>query len=174
MIPMSSAMERSTIYRLFAEAFRYETVASSAFPMSGANYNAAFDQAVNPKACSLREASYTQADHSALFEELGRFYDYFGLGRSPQAELPDHLSVELEFMHFLTHLEAEQAQDAQERDSLRRAQGDFLGRHLARLMDGVRDGLRSTDPACQALVSTCHDFIASELALVSAGFVEQE
>jgi len=172
MMTMSSAMERSTIYRLFAEAFRYETVSESAFPMSGADYNQNFDRAVNPKACSLREASYTQADHSALFEELGRFYSFFGLGRSERAELPDHLSVELEFMHYLTHLEAEQAQDEVERESVRRAQSDFLTRHLARLIDGVRQNLRASVPECDSLVASCHEFIQSELALAHAGFVE--
>ena len=171
---MSSAMERSTIYRLFAEAFRYETVSDSAFPMGGADYNQNFDRAVNPKACSLREASYTQADHSALFEELGRFYSFFGLGRRERAELPDHLSVELEFMHYLTHLEAEQVQDAEELESVRRAQGDFLARHLALLVDGALGSARPSVPACGALVASCHDFIESELALVHADFVEQE
>ena len=174
MMTMWSAMEPSTISRLFAEAFRYETVSESAFPMSGADYNQTFDRAVNPKACSLREASYTQEDHSALFEELGRFYAFFGLGRSERAELPDHLSVELEFMHYLTHLEAEQAQDPEELESVRRAQADFLRRHLARLVNGVRGSARPSVPACEALVASCHDFIESELALVHAGFVEQE
>ena len=174
MMSMSSAMERSTIYRLFAEAFRYESVSDSAFPMSGPDFNQSFDRAVNAKACSLREASYTQEDHSALFEELGRFYAFFGLGRSERAELPDHLSVELEFMHYLTHLEGEQAQDEDELASVRRAQADFLVRHLSRLINGVRASVRPSVPACEALVAHCHDFIDSELALVHAGFVEQE
>lgn len=174
MMGMSPAMERSTIYRLFAEAFRYETVGDSAFPMTGAEFNAAFDQVINPRACSLREASYTEEDHSALFEELSRFYGFFGLGRRERSELPDHISVELEFMHFLTHLEAEQAEDEAERESLRRAQADFLTRHLSRLVKGVRAHVVAPVPACEELVTSCHNFIESELALAHAGFVEQE
>jgi nitrate reductase assembly molybdenum cofactor insertion protein NarJ len=31
---------------------------------------------------------------------LVRFYGHFGLAREERAELPDHVTVELEFMHF--------------------------------------------------------------------------
>jgi len=78
--------------------------------------------------CPLYEGCYrTDWGRSKLFEELLRFYNFFGLGLSPDnRELPDHLTVELEFMHFLTY------QEAKEQDNLpfQRAQRDFVKRHL--------------------------------------------
>ena len=56
-------------------------------------------------------------------------------------------------------------QDEVERESVRRAQSDFLTRHLARLIDGVRQNLRASVPECDSLVASCHEFIQSELAL---------
>ena len=39
-------------------------------------------------------------------ESIVRFYDYFGYGLSEKFQwAPDHLSVELEFMHFLCYQE---------------------------------------------------------------------
>jgi nitrate reductase assembly molybdenum cofactor insertion protein NarJ len=52
-----------------------------------------------------RVAAYASEDRSALFDELVRFYAHFGLAREECAELPDHLGVELEFMHFSCWLE---------------------------------------------------------------------
>jgi DMSO reductase family type II enzyme chaperone len=78
--------------------------------------------------CPLYEGCYRPDwGRSKLFEELLRFYDFFGLGLSPDSrELPDHLTVELEFMHFLTYQEAK----AEDNISYLRAQRDFLKRHL--------------------------------------------
>lgn len=79
---------------------------------------------------SLREVNYVREGEKVLFEDLFRFYDHFGLDTSSGAlrEWPDHIAVELEFMHYLTWLEAE-AQDPQTVTALRRAQQDFLARH---------------------------------------------
>src|SRR5690242_14095299 len=99
-----SAAERSATYRVLAEAFTYAGAISSAFGISGPDYNDAFDPSVNKDAISLRERAHAEGDQSYLFEELIRFYEFFGLKRDEKAEMPDHLSVELEFMHFLTHL----------------------------------------------------------------------
>ena len=61
-------------------------------------------------------------------EDIVRFYEYFGYGLSEKfAWAPDHLSVELEFMHYLVYREAEQPQDAL---SFQLAQVDFAERHL--------------------------------------------
>ena len=91
-----------------------------------------------------------------------RFYEFFGLAHREGAEMPDHLSVELEFMHFLTHLEA-QTREAEALDSLRRAQHDFLSRHVWRLVQAVHEGLDSEHPACIALVEDCRAFVHADL-----------
>jgi DMSO reductase family type II enzyme chaperone len=64
-------------------------------------------------------------------EEIVRFYDYFGYVLDGKfAWQPDHLSVELEFMHYLCYREA-QAGDEVDALSFQLAQADFSGRHLA-------------------------------------------
>lgn len=170
----SPASERSAVYRIFSEAFSYKGSQNGAFGISGADYNHAFDLAINPKACSLREARYTQEDHSSLFEELMRFYSFFGLSRGEKAEMPDHLSVELEFMHFLTHLESELEAGCEAWVSVRRAQADFMDRHVSRLVRGVHARLRSEAPDCVRLVNECRAFVEDELAGLEAGYDEEE
>jgi DMSO reductase family type II enzyme chaperone len=63
-------------------------------------------------------------------EDLVRFYDFFGYRLADRfAWAPDHLSVELEFMHFLCYGEAT---NGAEPESFQFAQLDFTERHLAR------------------------------------------
>lgn len=161
---MLDAAERSAVYRTLAQAFTYPGAQSSAWQISGAEYNDAFDPSVSEAACSLREGAHSVDDQTALFEELVRFYEFFGLARGEAAEMPDHLSVELEFMHFLTHLESRVGDEPESLASVRRAQHDFIARHLARLVQAVRSKLKSQDPACVALVAVCDDFVNAELA----------
>jgi DMSO reductase family type II enzyme chaperone len=163
-IDMGSVVERSAAYRALAEAFTYEGAETGPFGITGADYNDAFDPAINKDACSLRERTHTQEDQSSLFEDLMRFYEFFGLKRAEHAEMPDHVSVELEFMHFLTHLENTVAEMPEELESIRRAQHDFLSRHLVRLVTAVHDTLNSENQRCIDLVETASDFINAELA----------
>ncbi len=63
-------------------------------------------------------------------ESLVRFYEHFGYQLAQGfAWAPDHLSVELEFMHFLCYGEATADSDA---SSQQLAQIDFTERHLLR------------------------------------------
>lgn len=63
-------------------------------------------------------------------EELVRFFDHFGYTLGEQlAWQPDHLSVLLEFMHFLCWREA-QASDDEAAQPFQLAQTDFAQRHL--------------------------------------------
>lgn len=86
-------------------------------------YATAFEAGL-PKV-SLREANYIREGEKVLFEDLFRFYDHFGLDTSSGAlrEWPDHIAVELEFMHYLVWLEAGPDTNL---GPLRRAQKDFL------------------------------------------------
>lgn len=63
-------------------------------------------------------------------EEVVRFYELFGydLG-SAMSWQPDHVSVLLEFLHYLAIREGA-ARTAEEQETLARAQRDFLARHL--------------------------------------------
>lgn len=157
------AAERSGLYAALASAFTYEGAACSALEIPGPVFNEAFDPSVSRTACSLREGSYADIDQTALFEELMRFYSFFGLKRDERAAMPDHLSVELQFMHFLAHLESRSAGNAEALGSLARAQRDFLQRHLRRAIQGVRGALKSEDPRCVELVETTADLVEQEL-----------
>jgi len=65
-------------------------------------------------------------------EDIVRFYEFFGYGLEEQFQWsPDHLSIELEFMHYLCYQEAEQsAADDGDAVSFQLAQSDFTERHL--------------------------------------------
>lgn len=160
----TDAAGRSALYAALAQAFTYEGAVEGPLRINGYAFNEAFDPSVNESACSLREGSYSGGDQSALFEELMRFYGYFGLGRNEQGEMPDHVSVELEFMHFLSYQESKTGNDAAAIGSLTRAQHDFIERHLLRLVRGIQAKLRSDNPACNELVHTAERFVSSERA----------
>ena len=86
------------------------------------------------QAVSLRESGYSTLAEKALLEELFRFYQFFGLDIAKRGlpELPDTLSVELEFLHYLTYLEANSVRASGERRNtvaLQRAQRDFVDIH---------------------------------------------
>ncbi len=159
-----AAAARSAVYRVFAEAFTYRGAEASPYAIDGAAFNEAFEPAIGKRASSLRERSYVSEDQGTLFEDLTRFYDFFGLGRREDAEMPDHVSIELEFMHFLTHLETLVAPRPGDLASLRRAQRDFLSRHLVRLLRGVAGKLDGASPGCQALVAEARAFVEHEAA----------
>ena len=66
-------------------------------------------------------------------EDIVRFYEFFGYGLEEKfAWEPDHLSIELEFMHFLCFKETQtlDARDGEEASSYQLAQHDFAERHL--------------------------------------------
>lgn len=159
-----SALGRSAMYAALSRAFTYEGAGSGPVAIAGSDFNTAFDPSVSEQACSLREGAYAGGDQSALFEELMRFYGFFGLARDEHAEMPDHLSVELEFMHFLTHQQECAAGQPEALASLLRAQRDFLSRHLLRLVAGVHGALKSESPACRDLVEMTRTFVAQDLA----------
>ncbi|MDJ0929352.1 MAG: molecular chaperone TorD family protein [Gammaproteobacteria bacterium] len=95
-------------------------------------YSGLFEVGSDGPPVPIREDLQT-GQRAGTREDLVRFYDYFGYGLSENfAWQPDHLSVELEFMHFLCFREA-----AAERDwaSYQLAQADFAERHLLNWID---------------------------------------
>lgn len=137
--PPLSALERSVCYRGLAEAFRSPAGGSGILddawipaPSEDAKteFLQAFEPSISKTACSLYQSTHSGREQTSLYEELIRWYDHFGLQRKAKAELPDHISVELEFMHFLSYSEhlADQNPDAVK--TLQRAQREFLEKHL--------------------------------------------
>jgi DMSO reductase family type II enzyme chaperone len=98
-------------------------------------------------------------------EEAVRFYNHFGLTLSEAPrELPDHLTTELEFLHFLTYREAETLAAGGDPGPWRRAQRDFVSRHPARWVPKLRERLEAADPMpfFRELVGKLTSFLAGE------------
>ena len=84
---------------------------------------------------ALRESAYSPLTEKALLQDVLRFYQHFGLELSEGQlrEPPDSLPVELEFLHYLTYLEAQARQEPGSDHNwaaLQRAQHDFIEGHL--------------------------------------------
>ena len=93
-------------------------------------YVSTFD--INPSR-PLYETAYSREDMCArdIYEDLLRFYDYFDIKLSEQEkDYPDHLTVELEFMAFLSKKEGDATGSGVSPDPYRLAQLDFIERHL--------------------------------------------
>ncbi len=134
-----TVLERSICYRGLAEAFRSPAggvgiLDESWIPAPSKNakteFLEAFEPAVSKTACALYQSAHSSREQTSLYEELIRWYDHFGLQRKAKAELPDHISVELEFMHFLSYREHLAGDDPVAVNTLRRAQKEFLEKHL--------------------------------------------
>jgi len=164
-----SIAERSLKYKELAQIFFYpepeaeQALAQDGLKISAHAYMESFDQAISKKACSLYEGSYNTAERNTLFEELLRFYSFFGLHRTEEAELPDHLGVELEFMHYLSFLEYNALQRGEDILGLQRAQKDFLERHVLITIGGVCANFKASDEAYKACVNRAHEFIRDDL-----------
>ncbi|HSD09359.1 MAG TPA: molecular chaperone TorD family protein [Candidatus Binatia bacterium] len=133
-----------------------------------AEYIRLFD--VGPKGrppCTLYEGEYWSGARMQVMEELVRFYDHFGLSLSTEErELPDHLSVELEFLHYLTFKESAALERGLDPASYRRAASDFLARHPSRLLPRLRAKIdeQPAEPLFPALVTLADDFVRADLA----------
>jgi len=81
-------------------------------------------------------------------------------------ELPDHITTELEFLHYLTFREAEACERGVDPESLRRAERDFLARHLCRWVPKLRARLakQTTCPFFPALVGFAEAYFAADHA----------
>jgi nitrate reductase assembly molybdenum cofactor insertion protein NarJ len=99
-------------------------------------------------------------------EEVVRFYNHFGLtlSESPR-ELPDHVTTELEFLHFLAFREAQAIEQGAEPDPFRRAQRDFIARHLGRWIPKLRAKLEGANamPFFPELVGRLERLLENEL-----------
>jgi DMSO reductase family type II enzyme chaperone len=98
-------------------------------------------------------------------EEAVRFYHHFGLNLSEDPrELPDHLTTQLEFLHYLAFRETQALQEQGDPGPYRRAQRDFVARHPGRWVPRLRERIESQEPApfFGALTGLLAGFLASE------------
>ncbi|MGQ9572060.1 MAG: molecular chaperone TorD family protein [Dehalococcoidia bacterium] len=140
------------------------TEAGSSYQELQGEYIRLFDVGVPRPPCPLYGGEYQKA-RMAVMEELIRFYNHFGLRPSGRSrELPDHITAELEFMHFLTFKEVAALHQGQPRDSYLRAERDFLERHLCAWVPLLGQCLRRhhPHPFYTALTRLVEDFLACE------------
>jgi len=128
-------------------------------------YTRLFDVGASGPPCPLYGGLYHGARMKTM-EEVVRFYNHFGLSMAEKPhELPDHLTTQLEFLHFLTFQEAEILKEGEDPASYRRAQRDFIARHPGRWIPKLLAKLESKEPMSYFLESfrLLDAFLKSEL-----------
>jgi DMSO reductase family type II enzyme chaperone len=129
-----------------------------------------FDVGAAGPPCPLYGGVYV-GDRMKTMEDATRFYNFFQLRMSPQMhELPDHITTELEFLHYLTFREAEARQQGVDPTPLLRAERDFLARHLCKWLPRLQGRLakQTALPFFPALVRLAAAFFEADHAYASA------
>lgn len=127
-------------------------------------YIGLFDVGAAGAPCPLYGGVYG-GDRMKVMEDALRFYQFFGLRLSAEIrELPDHLTTELEFLHFLTFRETEARQQGADPSPFLRAQRDFLTRCVCRWFPQFQARLaaQSCAPFFPALVRFAATFFEAD------------
>jgi DMSO reductase family type II enzyme chaperone len=98
-------------------------------------------------------------------EDIVRFYEFFGYGLQENfAWSPDHLSIELEFMHFLCFQEAEMIIKEGDALSFQLAQSDFSERHLVNWVSGLAARIiqQQPDSIYGRLIAAMSEFLVKD------------
>lgn len=105
-----------------------------------------FDAGDEGPQCPLNGSHYGTGTLETV-EEAVRFYNFFGLSLSAErTEDPDHLTTELEFLHFLAYQEAQLVEAGEDAVGLQRAQRDFIVRHPGAWVPAMRKQLLARQP----------------------------
>jgi DMSO reductase family type II enzyme chaperone len=127
-----------------------------------AEYSGLFEVGSQGPPAPIREDLLTGQKGSTR-EDIVRFYDYFAYRLGDRfAWAPDHLSVELEFMHYLCFHEATVGED---RLSWQLAQADFAERHLANWVPQLAAAVAQLAPASiyVRVLAALREFVARDL-----------
>jgi len=133
-----------------------------------------FDVGAGGPPCPLYGGVYG-GDRMKVMEDAVRFYNYFHLHLSQEMrELPDHITTELEFLHYLTFREAEARQQGLDPSSLLRAERDFLARHLCKWVPRLQARLakQETNPFFPALIDFAALFFSADQKYAAAAAAE--
>ncbi len=124
-------------------------------------YSGLFEVGSEGPPVAIREDLST-GQRAGTREDLIRFYDYFGYALAERyAWAPDHLSVELEFMHLLCYREASAEED---RRSFQLAQADFASRHFSWVDAWAAEVIRLASESVYAqLAAALAEFVAADL-----------
>ncbi len=126
----------------------------------------AFEPSVSKRAVSLHASTHVNREQTDLYQELIRWYDHFGLKRRDGGELPDHLSVMLEFLQFVTWQEHANAADTKAVASLHAAQRDFMDRHLVPVVHEIIAKTEVDTPRYRELPRALLAFLEDELRVL--------
>jgi DMSO reductase family type II enzyme chaperone len=129
------------------DTFRAKGVDQDLEEVLGAEYIRLFDVGVKGQPpCYLYEGSY-RSGRKGLMKDLVRFYNHFGLTLSREdLELPDHITTELEFVHYLSFKELLAVRSQQDPGPYIRAERDFLSRHPTVWVPKLRQKLLKNSP----------------------------
>jgi len=132
-------------------------------------YIGTFDIAFGPShPCPLHESDYRDdVSSTEITEELLRFYEHFQVKLSDkERDYPDHLVVELEFVAYLAKKEADAGKRGNDPAPYRRAQVDFLERHLDKWVPKLDEKIqkRIKQPFYQGASSFLREFLSSHLS----------
>lgn len=128
LMPALSELSDCAAFRTFSAGLKPDDVPD---PLAlEAIYTRLFIAGTHGDQVPLREASYLTVPEKEVWEDAIRFYEHFGLDYDLETtgELPDNLLVELDFMHFLSFVEA----GAEDPRPLLAGQRDFVEKHLIR------------------------------------------
>jgi DMSO reductase family type II enzyme chaperone len=135
-------------------------------------YSALFEVGSDGPPCPIREDLHT-GQRKGTREDLVRFYSHFNYKLEEKfAWVPDHLSVELEFMHFLCFQEASAESDTV---SYQLAQVDFSERHLVHWVPGLAKGVAkaTADSIYCRVIDAIEQFLAADYAWQCGTIVNQ-
>jgi len=157
-------------YDLTAALTAELSVVPEAYTDFESEYIRLFDVGAAGPPCPLYGGVYG-GDRMKVMEEATRFYNFFHLRLSPQVrELPDHITTELEFLHYLTFREAEAGSTGADVASLRRAERDFLARHLCKWLPRLHARLKkqTVPPFLRALADFTLAYVERDRAYAAA------
>ncbi|MBI4874468.1 MAG: molecular chaperone TorD family protein [Acidobacteria bacterium] len=112
-------------------------------------YIGLFEAGMPRPKCPLLESSYLpNRQPGEILLENKLFYQHFGLEIDSGAA-PDHLLTQLDFLAWIEHAIAAGNPD---RESLERARGDFVARHLAHWVSAAAGSLTPENGRCYAAI----------------------
>lgn len=128
----------------------------------------------SPLSCPLYEFDYRSDELTRveILEELLRFYEHFDIRLSDrEKDYPDHLVAELEFMAFLTQKEASALKRGKDPAPYRRAQLDFLDRHLGRWVRLLDERIQRNvnEPFYRGIGELMAEFVGNHLSYLKEG-----
>lgn len=114
-----------------------------------AEYLAAFETGRDRPPVAMFEGMHRgDLGRDGILEDLLRYYEFFDVKLSEtEPDFPDHLVTELEFLAWLSHQEEAAEKAGRNAEPFRKAEEDFLARHLCAWLPTFRQRLEVTNTA---------------------------